>query len=466
MSIVAWRLENPLNTNCSQGSTAYVVQVPSYDDIQSPVRRVFEALGHILRSGDHVVVKPNLITSSHPKRMGEWEQVITHPCLLSAIIDCVYSRIGINGRITIADGPQTDSDFSEIVARTKLDELVADYQRRGCAIELLDLRRDRWIQKEGITHKRLSLAGDPRGYTTVELGQQSEFVHHHLSGRLYGADYDINETAMFHHSGRHAYVLCRTVMDADVIINVPKMKTHKKTGVTLSLKNMVGVNGLRNCLPHHTLGTPAEGGDEFSENTAANRIQSRGIRSLKTLITRRGRTGGLATRMAFQLGRMLFGSTEKVVRSGNWYGNDTTWRMVLDLNKCIFNFDGTARRRSVPLRYMTIVDGVIAGEGDGPVYVDAKNCGVLVAGINPLCVDTVAAIIMGFDDRKLKMLAGGWQARELPLAGFHESDVRVISDVAEWNGSIASLRQAPHLGFRPHFGWIGHIEREVTSHTQ
>ena len=37
-----------------------------------------------------------------------------------------------------------------------------------------------------------------------------------------------------------------------------------------------------------------------------------------------------------KLGRLYFGDTQRVVRSGNWHGNDTCWRMVLDLNKCLF----------------------------------------------------------------------------------------------------------------------------------
>ena len=56
---------------------------------------------------------------------------------------------------------------------------------------------------------------------------------------------------------------------ADVVINLPKLKTHKKTGVTISLKNMVGINGYRNCLPHHTIGTPDASGDEFAAADSA-----------------------------------------------------------------------------------------------------------------------------------------------------------------------------------------------------
>ena len=40
---------------------------------------------------------------------------------------------------------------------------------------------------------------------------------------------------------RHVYVVSRTCLDCDVLVNLPKMKTHKKTGITLSMKNLVGI---------------------------------------------------------------------------------------------------------------------------------------------------------------------------------------------------------------------------------
>jgi hypothetical protein len=43
--------------------------------------------------------------------------------------------------------------------------------------------------------------------------------------------------------------------------------------------------------------------------------------------------------------KKILGETGKVIRSGNWHGNDTIWRMILDLNKILLygNPDGTMR---------------------------------------------------------------------------------------------------------------------------
>ena len=64
-------------------------------------------------------------------------------------------------------------------------------------------------------------------------------------------------------NGHNDYLLSETVLSADLVVNLPKLKTHKKTGVTLALKNMVGINGDKNLLPHHSVGSIAAGGDEY-----------------------------------------------------------------------------------------------------------------------------------------------------------------------------------------------------------
>ena len=56
-------------------------------------------------------------------------------------------------------------------------------------------------------------------------------------------------------------VVDQAIIDADLVINVPKLKTHKKAGVTGALKNLVGINGNKEFLPHHRKGGAASGGD-------------------------------------------------------------------------------------------------------------------------------------------------------------------------------------------------------------
>lgn len=416
-------------------------------------------LREIVKPGDTVVLKPNLIRESHLQKRNEWIQVVTHGSVVRAVADYVFLALGGEGRVVIADGPQTDSNFTAIVERTGLDAIADFYRERGLSVELLDLRRDRWYQKGDVIYRRERLSGDPAGYTHVDLGRASEFCSYELSGKYYGADYDADETRRFHTNGRHEYVLCRTVMDADVVINLPKLKTHKKVGVTLSLKNMVGINGYRNCLPHHTIGTHADGGDEFPDVGLSRRLESRAITTFKRLLVARGGGGGAWARAIKRMGASVFGETSRVIRSGNWHGNETAWRMVIDLNKVLFYYRGDAQRRREPLRYLTLVDGIIAGDGDGPASPDVKAAGVIVAGCNPVAVDTVCATIMGFNPEKLPVVSRAWAIEDLPLAGFPTNQIECRSNLAEWTGSLRQVTQVPHLKFKPHFGWTGRIEQ-------
>src|SRR6185503_1679359 len=134
-------------------------------------------------------------------------------------------------------------------------------------IELLDLRPEEWYAVDGVTVSKMALPGDPKGSTQVGLGAGSEFVGYAGQGKLYGASYNMAETNARHSGERHDYLLCRTPMEADVFINVPKLKTHKKVGVTCALKNLVGINANKNWLPHHTEGAPQNGGDQFPKAT-------------------------------------------------------------------------------------------------------------------------------------------------------------------------------------------------------
>ena len=85
------------------------------------------------------------------------------------------------------------------------------------------------------------------------------------------------------------------------------------------------------------------------------------------------------------------------IRAGGWYGNDTIWRSVLDLNKILLYADREGVMRSKRQRkFFSVVDGIIGGEGDGPVLAMPKVSGVLLAGFNPMAVDICATRLMGF----------------------------------------------------------------------
>ena len=59
---------------------------------------------------------------------------------------------------------------------------------------------------------------------------------------------------------------------------------------------------------------------------------------------------------------------------GSWYGNDTLWRCIVDLNKVLFysNKKGVMQKTR-QRKYLTIVDAIIAGEKEGPLEPTPKR---------------------------------------------------------------------------------------------
>lgn len=416
-------------------------------------------LGAIVQPGDKVVIKPNLIGEKHRYKPGEFEQVITHGSIVRAVTDYVLLALQGKGEVWIADGPQLDADWSQIMARTGIASVCEFYKTQSSVpVQLLDLR-DTWEHVRGdVLYSTSALPGDPAGSVDINLAERSRFVGHAGAGRYYGASYDQTETNYHHSGGRHEYRISRTTAEADVFINLPKMKTHKKTGVTVCLKNLVGINTGRNWLPHHTDGNPTDGGDQFTAPTVMNSMERKGIRSFEQWTMKYPTLVAPLFRLAKTIAKPIWGDTRQKIRSGNWHGNDTTWRMVHDINRCLFYSDGKKFPTPEPKRFFAVVDGIVGGQGEGPAAPDRYESGVLVGGFNPVAIDCVTARLMGFDPMKIPMLREAFTPSDLPLAFFDYCAIKIMSEVSGWGGQIQNVHAESTFNYETHFGWRGKIE--------
>jgi hypothetical protein len=249
------------------------------------------------------------------------------------------------------------------------------------------------------------------------------------------------------------------------VISVPKLKTHKKVGLTANLKNLVGINGNKNWLPHHREGTPADGGDQFPDCAPIHYAERAALALFRRWFPHLGAMRHTLAGPLKLAGKRIFGDTNlDTVRSGNWYGNDTTWRMAIDLNRLLFYADADSVLHDRPVRrFLSVVDGIVAGEGNGPLDPNPRPTGVVLAGSNPVAVDLACARLMGFDYSKIPMLSRAIDRASLPLVDFAYEDIRLHSNDPLFDGRLADL-QGPLLGFRPHFGWRGHIELSEPAH--
>ena len=131
-----------------------------------------------------------------------------------------------------------------------------------------------------------------------------------------------------HKIGDGSIGISKVAMEADKIINLPKLKTHQQLGATFAIKNMFGcVSGKQKAFLHFTKGKSCE---------------------------------------AF-------------------------CRMLVEIYK-LFK------------PALTIIDGVIAMEGPGPINGKARRLGCLVGGADPLACELVCCKLINFDPLQLPII--------------------------------------------------------------
>jgi uncharacterized protein (DUF362 family) len=417
------------------------------------------ALGDVHPGGQpcQVVLKPNWVEDSHGRRPGYWEPVITDPSIILGMVSALGEALQGGGHISICDAPSTYVSFEKVVACGGLGRSLRLVQGslQALTIELLDLRREVWITKEHVVVERRPNPPDPRGYVAFDLGRDGMLFAHAGEGKYYGADYD-TAVVNAHHAGHvQEYLLSGTAMNSDLFINLPKLKTHKKTGVTCCLKNLVGINGDKNWLPHYVEGPPSQGGDEFPDETAARYVERRIKKAGQKLALALPGAGTWAYRKARKAGEAVLGDSESVIRNGNWEGNDTCWRMALDLNRALLygNPDGTWREAGERKPYLAIVDGIVGGEGNGPLAPDPVESNVIIIGTDPAAVDAVACKLMGFDPMKVPIVREAFAPHRWPIATCRMSEIEVQDDRVGRVIALDEVQPAVPGGFRPHFGW-------------
>jgi uncharacterized protein (DUF362 family) len=441
-------------------------------DAKNYGKKSWNPLNSIVTPGDTVCLKPNFVM--HYNWSGDTVfAVITHASIIRAMADYVLIALKGKGRLIIGDAPQADANFQKLTEVTGMDAIIADLKCRakGVEIEYIDFRKKLDVIHEGVCIREDIVNGDPRGYARANLGAESLLAEkNHLL--LYGSDYDREKTICHHKANRHEYVVSKSVLASNVIISLPKLKTHKKAGVTLNLKNMIGINGDKNFIPHYCVGDKRSGGDEFP--VTGNKWDQRkykftrkmldlllgkwgkylalpisyGVKAYKVVKT--GSTKVKSRHGGFSVAELFWRSfLKKPYRAGNWHGNDTVWRCTLDLNKVLIygNKEGVLQKTQ-QRKFFSLIDGIVAGEKEGPLEASAKPCGVLIGGFNPVVVDTVAAQYMGFDTDRIPTLVEGHNLQEHPLCKARYVPLKKNKSVKYATSSKAVLNLTPSAGWK------------------
>jgi uncharacterized protein (DUF362 family) len=348
-----------------------------------------------LRPGGRVVIKPNWVLHDNPNEKG-LDALVTHSSLIKNVIDLLAVALEGNGSIVIGDAPLQSCDFQSLVTRTRVAEVVDEARKKYSS---LDVSIEDWrltLFENASTAQRPNSDYDSlitRDYEIVDLGPNSflEDISDYAD-KFRVTCYDPHLMAAHHQKGKHEYLVTRKVFDADLLINLPKMKTHIKAGLTGALKNLVGINGHKEFLPHHILGSSENGGDCYYKGNSLRNLYDSAYDRFWTryaeLPEARRKLGTLMLGGLWRASRILTGDSTS---AGSWYGNETIWRMTLDLNHLLYFGNHP------PKQIISIVDGIVAGEGEGPLSPKAKPAGLLIGGENPAYVDAVLSRLMGYN---------------------------------------------------------------------
>jgi uncharacterized protein (DUF362 family) len=357
-----------------------------------------------LSPGGSVVIKPNWVSDFN--RGGDGlDCLVTHPSIIQCVVeDCAKALKG-EGRIIIGDSPIQGCNFASLMQTLRMQEIVESVKKN---YPKLDIRINDWrltiLERKSqsgngkhVEHHRQAFRDESpeilENYEELDLGLDS-FLEEisDYADRFRVTMYKPSLLLPHHRHGVHQYLLRKEVLEADLMINLAKMKTHQKAGLTGAMKNLVGINGHKEYLPHHIKGSYASGGDSYHQNNYflswAEDLYDQWWEQESELSDGKRRSYEKKYFILRALARL---TGAKHITFGSWSGNETIWRMTLDLNHLLYF--GSHR----PKRIINIIDGIIAGEGDGPLASNSKKSGLVLLGDNPAYLDAMLARFMGYN---------------------------------------------------------------------
>lgn len=362
-------------------------------------QKQWNPLKSLVFPGNTVLLKPNLVRHINYSGFGE-ECLYTHPSVVAAILDYVVIALNGTGKIIVGDAPVQSCDFDVLIRESGYLELIEYYQAKGVDICLLDFRNIRTDLEDNILVLPKNAAGKEDHGVVVELGRDSAFYGQSAEREK---DYRVTcydpDELIKHHSGeKHEYKINSAILDADVVINISKPKTHRKAGITGALKNLVGICTNKEYLPHHTRKSKQEGGDEYKNRNELIAIAAE-ILDIKNKLILHGeyedaRQLDALYRKLLTKGKIINGG---FYSEGSWYGNDTIWRTISDLNKIVLYADKNGiMREQKQRRIFHVGDMIISGHKEGPLLPEPINTGVIIMAEDPVLFDRVVCRLMGF----------------------------------------------------------------------
>ena len=388
----------------------------------------FGPFGNVVPRGARVLIKPNWVMH---RNKGPWgiEPLLTHASIIRTVAEAALRSAA--SQVVVGDAPLQACDFEHLLRATELGEWAGSLQAREPRFRgVHDFRRTKCVFEDGV---RVPFEDQSpiENFVLFDLGSDSllePITDRHESFRV--TCYDPQMMAKTHRPGRHQYLVARHVVESDVIINLPKLKTHRKAGVTCALKNLIGINGNKEYLPHHRIGGSQAGGDCYPGRSVTKRMLEHAHDQENS--TRSDRQARLwnGIRRVLSFGLRLQGDELGV--DGAWSGNDTIWRTCLDLNRILLYGRPDGTLADTPQRtVLHIVDAVVAGQGDGPLSPEPLEMGLLLGSGSAPAMDWVGARLLGYDPLRIPITREAFGAFPWPITAFSPADVLLQGDLGD-----------------------------------
>ncbi len=409
--------------------------------------------GEFILPGNKVVIKPNWVCEHNPISE-DISGLVTHSSVLRTVIDYVLIALKGEGEITIGDAAIQSADFGILQSKLEVERIIEFFKgKTEVRISVEDFRKEVKVYGhagEVLYHK----INYDKKCIYVDLGNNSYLAPIANKIRKFRVtNYDPSKMLEYHSNGRNIYIINKSVLNADAVIMIPKLKTHRKAGITCCMKNSVGINSSKDALVHHLKGSFTYGGDAYpsfnflkwmNENLYDFREKSHRKSIQKLITTMIGINDGLLKKLKMN-----------TIFEGNWYGNTTLWRMILDINNILFYSDKNGEIKEKKQRNVFyIVDSVVGGEKDGPLKPDNKFVGLLAGGKNPVLIDIVISKLIGFDYKKIPSISKAIENNSIGLSKLYIDGLTVCL-----NGNNLKFSDLETVTrFEPSMGWKNHIE--------
>jgi uncharacterized protein (DUF362 family) len=406
-------------------------------------------LRDIIQSGSTVLVKPNWVLDyrrNDPKK----DCLVTHPTFVKSALAEVL-KCG-PARVILGDAPIQACRWDKTVPPAFREQLINMGRAHDVPVEFVDFRRT--IAKSGEISEGVSTdVRDQDRFVLFDLGTDSllEPISTWPS-RFRVTMYDPGKLTEKHCPGRHQYLLCREAFETDVVLSLPKLKVHRKAGITGGLKNLVGLNGNKDYLPHHRFGGSDEGGDCYPGRSLTKRLAER-------LMDSANRRIGLASYRpwAFASAVVRKLSTRRGENlDGGWYGNDTSWRMVLDLNRILLygRTDGSLADRPQRKLY-SLTDAIVCGEGDGPLSPTPCTVGAVTFCDSAPAADVVHACLLHLNYRRIPLVREAFGRFRWPLT---DDDSLPEIYLEDRQVTLDEIAREVGVSARCPSQWVGQVE--------